>query len=160
MRTSATLVEVQTLGAKGLRYRHRLEGTVSAWKSLDAVPAAHLVDTCGSGDWCTAGIISTIAAGGTEGLVKGGTKLLAAGLLFGQRLAAWNAGFEGARGGMYAVERKELEEHLSALALGRSEDIKLAPHSKHPQTADLACPACPPRRKQSRLRRMDLAKRI
>ena len=52
---SAVLLEVQTLGDRGLRYRHRLRRGISRWMHLKAVPAPRLADTCGSGDWCTAG---------------------------------------------------------------------------------------------------------
>ena len=59
---SATLVEVQTLGAEGLRYRHRLGKGISAWCHLGATNAPRLIDTCGSGDWCTAGLVAKAAA--------------------------------------------------------------------------------------------------
>lgn len=48
---TATLVEVQTLGELGLRYRHRLGRSVSNWMHLAAVQAPRLADTCGAGDW-------------------------------------------------------------------------------------------------------------
>lgn len=120
----ATLVEVQTFGGDGLRYRHRLGRTVSTWKQLASVPAAHLADTCGSGDWCTAGLIAMIAANGQHGLLEGGPEGLAEALKVGQRLAAWNVGFEGARGGMYAMERSKLEKHIRALVFGESEEMQ------------------------------------
>ena len=47
---SAVLLEVQTLGERGLRYRHRLRRDVSRWMHLGAVPAPRLADTCGAGD--------------------------------------------------------------------------------------------------------------
>lgn len=142
-RCSATLVEIQTFGANGLRYRHRLGRNTSSWKQLDAVPPAHLADTCGSGDWCTAGLLSMVAANGREGLVGIGPDGLAEALRFGQKLAAWNVGFEGARGGMYAFERKELEKHIQALASGRSDVLEFAPSRKRTVPAAIVCPACP-----------------
>jgi fructokinase len=45
---AATVIEVQTLGEQGLRYRHRLGKTVSNWTSLGAVSAPWLADSCGS----------------------------------------------------------------------------------------------------------------
>lgn len=139
---SATLLEVQTLGNKGLRYRHRLGKTVSQWFHFSAIPAPHLVDTCGSGDWCTAGLIAKVTSKGQAGLRSGSVKLIREALRYGQALAAWNCGFEGARGGMYAVSRETFASQIGALLAGEpifsSEDRK-------PSTGEaIACPACPP----------------
>ena len=152
-RGNATLVEVQTLGASGLRYRHRLGRTASAWKRLDAVAAPQLTDTCGSGDWCTAGLISMVAIGGQEGLARAGASGLAAALRYGQTLAAWNCGFEGARGGMYMVERRQLDAHLKALSLGQFESVSPPASGKRSPVANVACPACPPDSAHSKLPR-------
>ena len=141
-----TVLEVQTLGASGLRYRHRLGRTTSAWKRLNAVAAPQLVDTCGAGDWCTAGLLSTIAIGGQEGLARASANDLVAALHYGQILAAWNCGFEGARGAMYMVERQQLDVHLKALSTGRLESVSPPTVGKRPPVAaTLACPACPPK---------------
>lgn len=155
--SSATLVEVQTVGANGLRYRHRLGRTVSAWKHMDAVQAVRLADTCGSGDWCTAGLISMSAKGGHEGLIRSGEDGLVEALRFGQKLAAWNVGFEGARGGMYAIERPKLEKHLQAMTSGCTEVTQPASRRRPIAPATIACPACPPGGKQARTRKTQLA---
>lgn len=149
-RGTATLIEVQTFGANGLRYRHRLGRAMSSWKHLDAVSPAQLADTCGSGDWCTAGLISKIAHDGLEGLWGLSAGELIEALSFGQKLAAWNVGFEGARGGMYAVEHAELEKQLQAMASGRSEVLQSTSRRKSIAPTVIACPACPPKAKQSR----------
>ncbi len=70
----AILVEVQTLGGKGLNYRHRLGRSVSEWTHLEAVPALHLADTCGSGDWCTAGLLAKLASEGQASLRRAGAQ--------------------------------------------------------------------------------------
>ncbi|MGR4866729.1 PfkB family carbohydrate kinase [Caulobacter sp. LARHSG274] len=140
--TSCTVVEVQTLGAEGLRYRHRFGRHVSGWLSLDAVPAARVADTCGSGDWCTAGLIAKAATGGLEGLRAGGVNGLETALRYGQALAAWNCGFEGARGGMYAIDRSALESRIASLLAGRHEPIADLPQRSMSGKV-IACPACP-----------------
>ena len=48
-------IEIETLGAKGLRLRVRTNGRVGAWKDLPAFSAPELRDAAGSGDWTTAG---------------------------------------------------------------------------------------------------------
>ena len=139
---SATLVEVQTLGEHGLRYRHRFGSSVSGWRQLDAVAASKLTDTCGSGDWCTAGLLSIVATGGREGLIRAGAAGLATALRYGQTLAAWNCGFEGARGGMYMVERRQLNARLQALSSGQIESEASPTRTRRSSHAVVVCPAC------------------
>ena len=146
---SATLVEVQTFGAQGLRYRHRFGTEVSKWSSLDAVQAPVLADTCGSGDWCTAGLISMSCAVGAEGLRRGGAVLVDSALRFGQKLAAWNVGFEGARGGMYAVERSTLERVLHEFAAGSTDWSDIGSARGRRKVTRVVCPACPPQRRRA-----------
>ena len=140
---SATLLEIQTLGAQGLRYRHRLGRGTSNWMRLKAVAAPRLADACGSGDWCTAGLIAKAAVDGQEGLRRGGARGIRAALRYGQALAAWNCGFEGARGGMYAVSRHMFVSHVSGLLNGRFEDFTNA-SGENVVTNVVTCPACPP----------------
>jgi sugar/nucleoside kinase (ribokinase family) len=145
---TATLVEVQTLGAAGLRFRHRLGKGLSDWKALDAVRAPRVADTCGSGDWCTAGLVERLAAGGQKGLRTAGTKELRTALRYGQALAAWNCGFEGARGGMYAIDRAALDIQIDALVSGKTSGLAEAP-AKAVAGKAVACPACPPNPRNS-----------
>ena len=140
---SAVLLEVQTLGDQGLRYRHRLHRDVSRWMHLKAVPAPRLADTCGAGDWCTAGLIAKAAVGGQEGFRRAGARGVRAALRYGQALAAWNCGFEGARGGMYVVSRQAFESQIASLINGRLEGIQNAPAGTTP-TQVVTCPACLP----------------
>lgn len=139
---SANLLEVQTLGSKGLKYRHHLGRGVSEWLHLDAVHAPRLSDTCGAGDWCTAGLIAKGAAYGQAGLRQLGADGIRDALRYGQALAAWNCGFEGARGGMYVTNRETFNDHIDGLLHGRSPDLSVK--AKAPVGASVACPACPP----------------
>lgn len=140
---SAVLLEVQTLGDRGLRYRHRPRRGGSRWMHLKAVPAPRLTDTCGSGDWCTAGLIAKAAVGGQEGFRRAGTRGVRAALRYGQVLAAWNCGFEGARGGMYAVSQRAFQKQITGLLSGRLDGISNATVGGT-QTQVVTCPACPP----------------
>lgn len=136
-----TLVEIQTLGSQGLRYRHRIRGEASGWLSLPALPAPRLVDTCGSGDWCTAGFLMAAASNGVSGLKEGGEQGVVNAMRYGQALAAWNCGFEGARGGMYALDRNEFARQVDAIQSGKPVlRIVGRPQSVEPS---IACPACP-----------------
>lgn len=138
---SATLLEVQTLGTDGLRYRHRLGAGISEWAHLSAINAPNLVDTCGSGDWCTAGLLTKVAAHGQVGLRDGTGDSIHQALRYGQALAAWNCGFEGARGGMYAVDGRTFAKQIVSLLEGRPNLSVVA--AKAMSDASVACPACP-----------------
>jgi fructokinase len=110
------LLEIETLGHKGLRYHCRVGSCkTNGWRRLDSYKITQVEDTAGAGDWCTAGVIHRL---GQEGLVKfqktTPTELQDA-LHFGQALAAWNCGFEGARGGMYEVDQKEFLLEISGI---------------------------------------------
>lgn len=140
---SAALLEVQTLAGRGLRYRHRLGRGLSDWRHLKAVPAPRLVDSCGAGDWCTAGLIAKAGSGGHSGFRRAGARAIRAALRYGQALAAWNCGFEGARGGMYAVSRKTFERQIENLLNGQPNNEASTPIGSTP-TEVVGCPACPP----------------
>lgn len=141
-REAVTLLEVQTLGAAGLRYRHRLDRNRSSWRHLDAVPAPHLADTCGSGDWCSAGLLSKLAAEGLKSLVKTDVEHVEAALRHGQALAAWNCGFEGARGGMYSCGRAAFDIQIIQLLDGMYDPAASAESVMIDEEALGACPAC------------------
>lgn len=127
---TATVLEIQTLGARGLRFRHKLTGAPSEWEELPAVDAEYVVDTCGAGDWCTAGLLSRTASRGLQGFTDLSVEDLSDALVHGQALAAWNCGFEGARGAMYASKERVFTEILHGLAENGDSVAEL-------------CPACP-----------------
>ena len=138
---SAALLEIRTLGEGGLQYRHRLGRGVSDWIHLAAVPASGLVDTCGAGDWCTAGLIAQVAVGGQDGLRGAGARGVRAALRQGQALAAWNCGFKGARGGMYAAAPESFRTRIAGVLKGEFEGIDEDAEGAD-WTGDVTCPAC------------------
>lgn len=101
-------LEIETLGKEGLRYRfsHLLKS--KEWKMVASYKISNVVDAAGSGDWFSAGIISKIAANGTNGFKNCNEGILLKTLQFGQALGALNCFFEGARGLMYAINKEEL----------------------------------------------------
>lgn len=140
---TSTVLVVQTLGERGLRYRHRFGRSASDWVHLDAVQAPRVADTCGAGDWSTAGFLAKAAARGLAGFRLLGARGVRSALRYGQALAAWNCGFEGARGGMYAVAYEAFDAQIAALMRGRLHS--LAGHVLEAQSAGLiACPGCTP----------------
>ncbi|WP_448256087.1 PfkB family carbohydrate kinase [Microbacterium aurum] len=130
--STATLLEVQTLGSRGLRFRHKRDGVATGWIDIEAVTATEIVDTCGSGDWCTAGLLNKLGHGGQRGFAMYSVEEVADGLRYGQTLAAWNCGFEGARGGMYADV--DLVLQTAAAFTHEATDRNL--------NSTVSCPAC------------------
>ena len=136
------LVEIQTMGSKGLRFRDRLNGKRTSWMRLQAIKVPYLVDSCGAGDWCTAGFLAQIAKGGLDGFLGAKRDKLKAALEYGQSLAAWNCSFEGARGGMYAVENKrKLNNQIKALLSGNLKKPTIAKPLKNTRNV-ISCPSC------------------
>ncbi|WP_145259630.1 carbohydrate kinase [Planctomycetes bacterium Pan216] len=118
---SSPLLVIETLGDAGLRYRRRTKGmAASTWVELKSFAAGTLKDTAGAGDWCTAGLISKVGIDGFAGFAKASDRQLDEGIRFGQALAAWNCGFEGARGGMYAVSKTLFKKQVDQLLSGSS----------------------------------------
>lgn len=100
------LLEIQTMGDKGLRYRRKND---IKWTELKGFHIDNVIDTAGAGDWCTAGIISTIFSMSTKNPEELLTdEILTKAFKFGQVLSALNCTYEGARGLMYSIKYKEL----------------------------------------------------
>jgi fructokinase len=139
------LLEIETLGEEGLRYRSRLPRSRSkGWATLAAFPVPELKDAAGSGDWCTAGLLNKLARGGLPALKKASSESLRQALCYGQALAAWNCGFEGARGGMYEVDLVTFHEQVEQILEGGDFEPLLL-EKQNPALAKLLaslCPAC------------------
>ena len=101
-------LEIQTMGADGLRYRARfLNG---GWRHMGAVKTACVVDAAGSGDCLTAGFIHMI------GRPWDSTRQdIESALKFGQALAALNCGFAGSRGIMYGMTASAFGSHIGGI---------------------------------------------
>jgi sugar/nucleoside kinase (ribokinase family) len=141
-RTSSVRLEIQTRGPQGLRYRSRLRRVrTHDWVELDAVNVSRLSDTCGAGDWCTAGLLHRIAGPGRPGLMAASSADIVAALNWGQSLAAWNCGFEGARGGMYEVGRRGFDQQISQIEAGAN--IVTSRRSVHRRRGRIAAEFCP-----------------
>jgi sugar/nucleoside kinase (ribokinase family) len=112
----SNLLLIETLGQEGLRFLSRSPGYASAgWIQVAGREAENSRDTAGAGDWCTAGIIASVGSGGLAGLADVDRDSLFNALDRGQRLAAWNCGFEGARGGLYFAGRERLRDLVTGL---------------------------------------------
>jgi fructokinase len=138
-------LQIETLGEDGLRYRCNLPGiSSSGWRLMGSFEVPVFKDSAGSGDWCSAGIISVIGANGVEGLSSLSLDGLTRALRFGQALAAWNCGFEGARGGMYAVAKSAFKKSIAGILAGRTSrhPTMLPNNGEYKEDLSLLCPNC------------------
>lgn len=85
-------VRIVTYGAAGLEVR---DETRSFW--CEAISAPRVLDTCGSGDMVSVGVIDWLLSNSREVLQPSAAHLLE-GVVAGQRLAAENCAYTGARG--------------------------------------------------------------
>jgi fructokinase len=141
---STVQLEIQTLGDAGLRFRSHLPNArTNGWVGLPALPAPYLVDTCGAGDWCTAGLISQIGKRGYAGFQQLMPTNLHDSIRYGQALAAWACGFECARGGMYQSDKKTFDKQTRLILKGKLTNACLSSKldSSSFQT-EISCPAC------------------
>jgi sugar/nucleoside kinase (ribokinase family) len=139
---ASPLLQIETLGEDGLRYKCNLTEDRN-WRRLEGFDVSSLKDTSGSGDWCTAGIVSKIGAHGSRALHTLGEDDVLEALRYGQALAAWNCSFEGARGGMYTVSKDDFKKAISQIIRGQSRT-----HSSNTTLTDaqetlaIFCPNC------------------
>ena len=122
------LLQVETLGADGLRYRAKFgRRAISPWKTLEALKAPALIDTAGAGDWCTAGLLHRLGREGAEGFRAVKPAEVEAALRYGQAFAAWNCGFVGARGGMNRMTIEDCQKQILEILAGRVSDPSTQP---------------------------------
>lgn len=119
IRYKCPVLEIETMGGDGLRYRSRNGSkAVSAWKEMAAYPIRDVRDTAGAGDWCTAGVIHALGSKGRKVLREASAGQIKDALRLGQALAALNCRYEGARGPMYTLRKKELEAAVKRIQQG------------------------------------------
>jgi len=115
LKGSTVELEIETQGERGLRFRTRKGARIGAWHSLAALEAPSVVDTAGSGDWCTAGLMERIGSHRNAVAALGDIEEIKEALRFGQALAALNCGYEGARGLMYVATRSAVLKTVEKL---------------------------------------------
>lgn len=137
------LLQIETLGAAGLRYRAKLKKrAMSPWKTLEAFKAPTVVDTAGAGDWCAAGLLYQLGREGAEGFRAITPAEVEAGLRYGQALASWNCGYPGARGGMNQVTAEDCLKQVERLLAGRYFNITMLTKATPPARGGAWCRSC------------------
>lgn len=129
-------LEVRTSGAQGLQWRWPGKA-MAQWRSMAAVQAPRVVDTCGAGDWLTAGILIGLLEPMARLEEPPAPPALDEILRCAQLLAAWSTGYAGARGALYesgpAVARTIMQPDL----------VRAEPDPLGESTAAMTCLVCP-----------------
>lgn len=137
-RLSSGFVEIQTLGARGLRFRkHSL---VPDWVELPALCTSSVVDTSGAGDWCTAGFLHAMfASRGANELCDLGYNDIYRSLRLGQSIAALSVRHFGARGMMRAWQPSDALEMAQRILDGVNAPEWTGPDHTHQQLESVCC---------------------
>ena len=114
---SSILVEIQTLGPRGLRFRS--PASDSAWRQLSAFPLPEVEDTAGAGDWCTAGLVYSLQQNRVHAWHDIEESELEHALAFGQALSSMNCLTRGARGLLGVLTPDEILSFAQQLCTGR-----------------------------------------
>jgi len=140
------LLQIETLGEDGLRYRCQSPRANSkGWRKLGGFEIDNIKDTAGSGDWCTAGLLSCVGRVGQSGVADLSVKQIEFALTYGQALAALNCRFEGARGAMYRMQRETVEIEVRKMLEGRKKIAKVGLPRRTRSRRALSyslCPSC------------------
>lgn len=148
------LLEIETLGAEGLRYRFRGGSASHGWRLMDAYDVGEVRDTVGAGDWCTAGVVHMLGVQGAVGLMKADEAEVESALRLGQSLAALTCAYEGARGGMYAMDKRQFLAAIKRI-LGGGSPISRAewPEVGLQEVWKAVCPVCSPEQRRQAIPR-------
>ena len=135
---------IETRGSAGLRFFSRLRSSSGKWEISESLPTRRVVDTAGCGDWCTAGLITVLGGHGVDAFYKSTPDELRYALRFGQFLAAWNCGFEGARGGMYRSDALTPQEFMMRFLAGDQPHLPqtFPEMQSHEHFVEYACASC------------------
>lgn len=112
---------IKLRGADGLEIKWKSE-----WRHFKSFAARNFTDASGSGDWCTAGLLSLIGANGSQIMESLTFKELSKAIRYGQALATLNCGFEGARGAMDVCTKEEVDNLVLAIYSERDLSVPLS----------------------------------
>lgn len=131
-------VEIQTLGARGLRFRkHSL---AADWVELPALRTGSVADTSGAGDWCTAGFLHALFARREASELRDlGYNDVYHSLRLGQSIAALSVGYVGARGMMRAWQPSDALEMAQRILDGVNAPAWTSPTRAHRWLNSVCC---------------------
>lgn len=136
-------LEVETLGADGLRYRLKGKtGRKAKWVQLSALAIPAVVDAAGAGDWCTAGLLNVIGRNGSDDFRLLKREEIERGLRFGQALATVNCNYVGARGSMYSLSKNKFAQIVEQLINSDKVTVTKGKHDQSHESGYSFCTGC------------------
>lgn len=133
-------LEIQTLGINGLNYSFKSnKATDPIFTHLNAYNKTDIIDAAGAGDWLTAGLIDKICK--RKNLYDFNTYEIQQALTYGQILASIKCNFEGARGMMYSISKRQLSFYMNQFLNEKNPNIKKPIELKTHNIRSL-CPKC------------------
>lgn len=108
-------LEIVTLGKDGIKYRYSQRLDAIEWITIPSYQISNVVDSAGSGDWFSAGLIAEVGKKGLKTFEKCSDKDIRHALDFAQAFGALNCYFEGARGAMYNLNINEILEYVTRI---------------------------------------------
>jgi len=120
--TSHADLEIETRGKVGLAYR-TVHSTKKQWKTIKPFLIDNIIDTAGAGDWCSAGIIAKLGAGGYTSFKAKKIIEVENALNYGQLLGGLNCTFDGARGLMYHFSKSQLSKFVNKVFENKETDL-------------------------------------
>jgi sugar/nucleoside kinase (ribokinase family) len=142
-RPGEVCLEICTLGSQGLRFRSWLPNTeVESWTVQPSFGTSVVVDSCGAGDWCTAGVLAIIGRHGYSGFENISPDGLLSALRCGQAMAAWSCRFVGARGGMYGATRTQVVAEIDTILEGDLEVLEVPAPAIRSAVRVYGCAVC------------------
>ena len=110
---------------------------------MKAFQILNVIDTAGSGDWCSAGIIHFLKKENISTINQLDENKLKKGLRFGQALAGLNCQFYGARGNMYSLSKEKFQQAIvDLLNNGEGNVVSDISKLKNPQKNKGYCLIC------------------
>lgn len=137
-------LEIETQGAKGLRFRWLGDGVMKPWHKQPAFKVRTLRDAAGAGDWCTAGFLYQLDWKKGREFAELGEDELSPALMFGQALAALNCQHVGARGATIEVDLAAMLNSVSVVQASGTTDVPATPQSLKTTTRGqpVSCQTC------------------
>lgn len=135
---------IETRGSAGLIYLLRNKMVQKAkWEEMKAFQVTKILDSAGSGDWCSAGLIHFLRNKKIFSIDQLDKNTLKDALALGQALAGLNCIFFGARGSMYFLSKEEFQQSvIDILSNGKIDAVSDISILQKPKTSIGHCFIC------------------
>ncbi|MGE0567422.1 MAG: hypothetical protein AB7O73_05695 [Bacteroidia bacterium] len=108
-------LEIETFGKNGVKFRFSHKLDQKSWSTVPANQVDTFFDAAGAGDWTSAGIITKLGKTGLKGFDSLKRDTVISAIKYGQALGSLNCFFDGARGMMYNLSKKEVDKLVKAI---------------------------------------------